>query len=82
MLGDIADGSSGVLRLKVQAEPTLIDVRAGSYYVPLDQPLANLAIAALEPDTQNSFAANRILGSIDNEARVLQMPEVGMSALP
>jgi hypothetical protein len=79
--GPVADGGSSALKLSVQTEPTLIDVRAGGYYVPLDQRLANLVIAALEPDTSSSFAANRIIGSIDGEARVLQMPEMRMSEL-
>ena len=30
-------------------------------YVPLDQPLAGLIVAALEPDSQSSYAANRLL---------------------
>jgi hypothetical protein len=42
------------------AEVTLVrgvvDAPAGSYYVPLSQPLANLAMAALEPDTQSSYS--------------------------
>jgi hypothetical protein len=36
---------------------------AGTVYVPLDQPLAPLIEAALEPDSQNSFAANRVLAA-------------------
>ena len=31
------------------------------FYVPLDQPLANVIIAALEPEPQSSYAANRLL---------------------
>jgi len=42
--------------------------------VSLEQPLANLAIAALEPDTQNSFFANRLLRSLDDAARVMSKP--------
>ena len=34
---------------------------AGDFYVPLDQPLANVIAAALEPDTQSSYAANHLL---------------------
>jgi len=62
--------------------PALIDVPAGSYYVGLDQPLANLVIAALEPDTQNSFVANRIVNAVTAQARVLQLPELKLSAVP
>ena len=61
---------------------SLIDVPAGSYYGPLNQPLANLALAALEPDTQNSFYANRILEQLDQAARVMAEPTVRLEALP
>jgi len=80
--GSIADAGNSVLKVKVDLVPALLDVPAGSYYVGLDQPLANLVTAALEPDTQNSFLANRIVGSVDSAARVLQRPEMRMSAVP
>jgi len=57
-------------------------VKAGSYYVPLDQPLANLAIAALEPDTQNSYYANGVVASAANEARVLARPDLKATPVP
>lgn len=79
--GAIADNGA-VLRVKVEVTPSLLDVPAGSYYVPLDQPLANLVIAALEPDTQNSYLSNRILGDLRNLARVTSMPDVRRDALP
>jgi len=50
--------------------------------VPLDQPLANLVLAALEPDTQSSYVANHILDSIDVEARVMSRPAVKLSVVP
>ena len=71
----------GVLRIKVDLVPTLLDVRAGSYYVGLDQPLANLVIAAMEPDTQNGFVANRIVTDLASQARVLARPEVRMTPM-
>ncbi len=80
--GTIADAQGTTLRVKVALQPLLIEVSAGSYYVPLDQPLANLVVAALEPDTQNSYLANRIVGSVDVQARVLGRPDVRMTALP
>ena len=58
----------------VRAPPQPLAAPAGSYYVSLEQPLANLAIAALEPDTQNSFFANRLLRSLDDAARVMTKP--------
>jgi len=85
--GAIADaGSAGlpaqVLRVAVDLVPSLIDVRAGSYYIGLDQPLANLVIAAMEPDTQNGFVANRIVTELKSQARVLARPEMRMTAMP
>lgn len=58
--GAIDDGE-GIVRLSVQTEATTADIPAGAFYVSLGQPLANLVAAALEPDSQNSFAANRLL---------------------
>ena len=77
----IADGG-GVLRLKVQLVSALVDAPLGSYYVGLDQPLANLVIAALEPDTQNSYVANGIVTGVTSQARVLLRPEARMALLP
>jgi hypothetical protein len=71
----IADAGSA-LRVQVQTVPTLLDVAPGSYYVPLDQPLANLVLAALEPDTQNSYLSNRIVDSVASVARVPLAPEL------
>jgi hypothetical protein len=79
--GSIAD-AGGVLRVSVELVPALIDVPLGSYYVGLDQPLANLVIAAMEPDTQNSYLGNRIVGSVSAQARVLTRPALKMTALP
>ncbi len=78
--GNVADGGS-VLSLRVELVPALVDVRAGSYYVGLDQPLANLAIAALEPDTLNSFASHGIVASVDAQARVLVRPALKMTPM-
>jgi hypothetical protein len=74
--------ANDVLRVKVQTVPALLDLKAGGYYVPLDQPLANLAVAALEPDTQNSFYANRILTSVNGLGRLLARPEMKTALLP
>ena len=79
--GSIAD-AGGVLRVQVALEAALLDAPMGSYYVPLDQPLANLAIAAMEPDTQNSYVSNGIVSSVTALARVLLRPEVKMTVLP
>jgi len=79
--GTIADAGD-VLLVQVSTTPTLIDVAPGSYYVPMDQPLANLALAALEPDTQSSFVAHGIIGSVDAEARVMLRPDMKMAVVP
>ena len=47
----------------------------GSYYVSMNQPLAALVSAALEPDSQNSFAANRLMAFEGGELRrVMRTP--------
>ena len=79
--GSVAD-AGGVLELEVQLQPALLDVAAGGHYVGLDQPLANLVIAALEPDTPSSYAAHRIVGTLDTLARVVGRPQVRMSVEP
>ncbi|MEP7299183.1 MAG: M14 family metallocarboxypeptidase [Burkholderiales bacterium] len=79
--GSIADGG-GVVRVKVALAPALIDASAGSYYIGLDQPLAHLVVAALEPDTQSSFVTNRIVDNVTGLARVLKRPGLKMSAVP
>jgi len=79
--GSIAD-AGGIVLVKVDLVPALIDVQAGAFYVGLDQPLANLAIAAIEPDTQNAFFANRIVTDLKSQARVLLRPEIKMTPMP
>jgi len=79
--GTISDGGA-VVRVQVQTVPALMDVKAGGYYVPLEQPLANLVVAAMEPDTQNSLVANGIVTSVDVQARVMSRPAIKMTVLP
>jgi hypothetical protein len=79
--GSIADGGS-VAKVQVELVTAFIEAPAGSYYVPLDQPLANLVIAAMEPDTQNSFVTHGIVSSLTSQARVLTRPDVKAVALP
>jgi Zinc carboxypeptidase len=55
------EGIANVVRLETAVEPTRVAATAGDFYVPLDQPLANVIAAALEPETQSSYAANRVL---------------------
>jgi Zinc carboxypeptidase len=76
----IAGGAeaSVAARLRVQTAPVLLDVAAGSYYVSLEQPLANLAIAALEPESPAGYAANGVVGNVTSLARVLDRPRMRM----
>ena len=47
---------------------------AGSFYVPLDQPLANLVTAALEPDTAHGWFTHGLLPRLDMVRRVTARP--------
>ncbi len=72
--GTVADGTQSILRVQVGLDKREIRAEPGSHYLPLDQPLANLAIAALEPDTQSSYFANRVIDKLDAVARVMVAP--------
>ena len=79
--GSIADAAP-IVKIEVALMRGVIDAPAGSYYIPLNQPLANLAIAALEPDTQSSYFANQLLGGLGNSARVMSEPSLKAEELP
>jgi Zinc carboxypeptidase len=55
------DATPRVIRITTVTEPAQLLVHVGDFYVPMDQPLANVVSAALEPETQSSFASNRLL---------------------
>lgn len=48
----------------------------GSYYVSMNQPLAFLAAAALEPDTPFSFYSQGILNDLSETSRVIALPQI------
>lgn len=75
VIGNIA-GGAGIVRVEVSPVRSAIDVPAGSFYVPLNQPRANLAVAALEPDTQNSYFANHLIEDLGNTARIMAPPSL------
>jgi hypothetical protein len=77
----VAD-APGALLPQVEAVPALLDVDPGSWYVPLDQPLAALAIAALEPDTPSSYVTHGLIGGVTSVSRVLARPAFRASTLP
>ena len=79
--GSIADAGQ-IVRVDVALVRGVIDAPSGSYYVPLNQPLANLVIAALEPDTQSSYFANRLLDGLSSTARVMSEPTLRTEELP
>jgi hypothetical protein len=81
--GAIADDHA-VRKVEVRTERANEVIAPGTVYIPLSQPLSPLIAAALEPDSQSSFLANRVL---DFEAsrlrRVMRMPTAAtISALP
>jgi hypothetical protein len=55
------DGAANVVQIATVVEPARLAVKIGDFYVPMDQPLGNVIAAALEPETQSSYAANRVL---------------------
>jgi len=72
--GSIVD-AGGIVRVQVALESAApFSAPAGSFVVPLDQPLANLALVALEPDTQNSYFAHCLLARLEQLRRVRAMP--------
>jgi hypothetical protein len=79
--GTIADAGQ-IVKAEVSLVRGVIDAPAGSFYVPLNQPLANLVIAALEPDTQSSYFANQLIDSVTSTARVMSEPAVRTEELP
>ena len=79
--GTIADGDKRIIQVQVALEPSTLSAPAGSYYVPLSQPLGHLVFAALEPDTQSSFFANQLLQSLQDTARVMQPPTAKLEDL-
>lgn len=80
--GGAERNAGAATRLTVQTQAALLDVAAGSYYVSLEQPLAHLAVAALEPEVPASFAANGVIADLAGEARILVRPAIHMTPVP
>ena len=75
--GAIDDGAP-IAVLSVRRLRRQDTVPAGSWFVDLAQPLGTLAAAALEPDSQNSFAASGLLAAPDRTLRrVMAAPPAG-----
>ena len=79
--GVIADAVP-IDKIEIALVRGVIDAPSGSYYLPLNQPLAHLAIAALEPDTQSSYVANRLIDGVANSARVMAEPSLKTEEMP
>lgn len=79
--GTIADAGQ-IVNTEVALVRGVIDAPTGSYYVPLNQPLANLVMAALEPDTQSSYFANQLIDNLASIARVMSEPALRAEELP
>ncbi len=75
-------GEKPVVKVEVSLARGVLDAPRGSYYVPLGQPLANLVIAALEPDTQSSYFANHLLEGLQGTVRVMAEPTFKFEDLP
>ncbi len=60
----------------VELQQTLIDADVGSFFVPLTQPMALLAVAALEPDSPSSFLAHGVIDRAESVARTTALPPV------
>jgi Zinc carboxypeptidase len=73
--GAIADNQNRIRLMRVTVRPGKLVPAEGSFYVSMNQALAGLVSAALEPDSQNSFAANHLL-NIDagRLRRVMRQP--------
>ncbi|WP_239384165.1 M14 family metallopeptidase, partial [Delftia tsuruhatensis] len=53
-----------------------VEASIGSYYVSMNQPMAHLAAAALEPDTPYSYLAHGLVPNLADMARVMAPPSV------
>ena len=74
--------SAPVIKAQVSLMRGVVDVPRNSYYVSLNQPLGNLVLAALEPDTQSSYFANSVLPDLQSTVRVMAEPSIKLEALP
>ena len=72
--GTVAGPGGPITRVSITPTRSAIDIPEGSYYIPLNQSLANLVVAALEPDTQSSFFANHLIDDLGSIARIMTVP--------
>ena len=55
---------------------TTVEAAPGSFYISMNQPLAYLAAAALEPDTPYSYYSNGVIKHLAETARVVVPPNI------
>lgn len=55
---------------------TTLEASPGSYYISMNQPLAYLAAAALEPDSNYSYLHTGVLRALGDVARVTALPNI------
>ena len=79
--GTIA-AAAPVINAQVSLVRGVYDVPRNSYYITLNQALGNLVLAALEPDTQNSYFSNSVLPDLQSTVRVMTEPTVRLEPLP
>lgn len=53
-----------------------VEAPVGSYYLSMNQPMANIAAAALEPDTPYSYLSRGLVPTLSDMARVMAPPSV------
>jgi hypothetical protein len=75
-------GAGPMVLAQVGLTRGVVDVARGSYYVPLNQPLGNLVLAALEPDTPSSYFSHKILQSLQSTVRVMVEPNIKLEEFP
>ena len=59
--GSVGTLKDTVLRMRTELNTVDLPVDGDDFYVPLDQALGNIVVAALEPESQSSFPANYFL---------------------
>ena len=67
-------GEAPVRKTQVDLVRAPLVAQAGSYYVPVNQPLGSLAVAALEPDSQSSYYANNLVSELSHVQRLMTNP--------
>lgn len=72
-------GAGAIVKGVYELEPAEIVVSPGDLFIPMDQPLAGLAAALMEPEGDSGFIANRVIPVTKGErlpiARLSRAPE-------